>query len=206
MATGSSLERALAFSDAVFAIAMTILVLELHVPAVEPAQLPQAVLGLLPAYFAFVLSFVVVGMVWLSHHRKFAVIERFDQNLLRLNLLVLVLVASLALPTALLGEFGDSIFSAVLYAGLICAVGFAMVVLWVYACRRGLVAKGVDDALRRYVLVQSLVIPVVFLVSIPVALLAGSTACELTWAVAVPVSIVLPRLWGPADLVKKEQR
>jgi uncharacterized membrane protein len=76
VAEGTALDRTIAFSDAVFAIAMTILVLELHVPDVPPAQLPAQLLNLLPAYLTFVLSFVVVGVIWMSHHRKFCVIAR----------------------------------------------------------------------------------------------------------------------------------
>lgn len=190
LASSSSLERTIAFSDAVFAIAMTILVLELHVPQVEPDNLPRALLGLVPGYLTFALSFVVVGMIWLFHHRKFSLIRHFDQNLLRLNLLVLLLVASSALPTALLSEYGDQTISTLVYAALICAIGFLMCSLWVYAWRRRLVDTRVDLPMFRLVLVHSLTIPGAFLVSIPVALLAGPTAAEVTWALAVPASLI----------------
>lgn len=190
------MDRTSAFSDAVFAIAMTILVLELHVPQVEPAALPSALLGLIPGYLAFALSFFVVGMIWLSHHRKFSVIERFDQNLLRLNLLVLFLVGSLSLPTALLAEFGDQTISAIVYACLICAIGMVMALLWVYAWQRGLVDSRVDAGVFRRVLVQSLIIPAAFLLSIPVALLAGPTAAEITWALALPASLLFQLIPG----------
>jgi uncharacterized membrane protein len=113
VAEGTALDRTIAFSDAVFAIAMTILVLELHVPDVPPAQLPAQLLNLLPAYLTFVLSFVVVGVIWMSHHRKFGVIARFNQTLLRLNLVMLLLVVSLALPTAVLGRCGDQAIAVV---------------------------------------------------------------------------------------------
>ena len=86
VARGDALGRTVAFSDAVFAIAMTVLVLELHIPDVSGEQLPAALLELTPSYLTFVLSFVVVGIIWMSHHRKFSVIVRYDQTLLRLNL------------------------------------------------------------------------------------------------------------------------
>jgi uncharacterized membrane protein len=195
VATGTAVERTAAFSDAVFAIAMTILVLELHVPDVAEAELPSALLGLTGPYLTFTLSFAVVGMAWLSHHRKFSVIRRFDQNLLRLNLLVLLLVVSIALPTAVLGEYGDVTAAAVLYAASIVAIGLGMAALWGYAWRRRLVDERVDSGLFRLLLARTLVIPAVFLASIPVALLAGATAGELTWIVALPASF-LPRLLG----------
>ena len=189
--TGASLERVNAFSDAVFAIAMTILVLELHLPDVEPADLPQALLGLVPRYLVFALSFVVVGMIWLSHHRDFGLLERHDQNLLRLNLVLLLLVASLALPTALLGEYGDQVISAVIYACLICGIGSLMSGMWVYAWARGLIDAEVDAPVRRFILIRSLIIPTAFLISIPVAVLGGATAAELTWALALPATLLL---------------
>lgn len=193
IAEGSALERTIAFSDAVFAIAMTILVLELKVPEVEPERLPRALLGLVPGYLTFALSFLVVGIIWLSHHRKFSVIVRYDQRLLRLNLILLLLVASLALPTALLGRFGDEVVSVLLYAALISATGFLMSGLWIYAWHRGLVDDRVDEDVFRYVLAQSIPIPGVFLLSIPVALLGGATAGELAWILALPTSIAVPR-------------
>jgi uncharacterized membrane protein len=205
---GSALERTIAFSDAVFAIAMTILVLELRVPEVEPAGLPGALLGLLPAYLTFALSFVVVGVIWLSHHRKFSVIVRYDQRLLRLNLVLLLLVASSALPTAVLGRFGDEVASAVLYAALIAAIGFLMSALWLYAWHRGLVDPRVDEDVFRYVLAQSIPIPGVFLLSIPVALLAGATAGELVWILSLPISLAVPRIQDrlAARTTRKESR
>jgi TMEM175 potassium channel family protein len=190
---GSALERTIAFSDAVFAIAMTILVLELRVPEVGPAGLSAALLELVPAYLTFALSFLVVGIIWLSHHRKFSVIVRYDQRLLRINLVMLLLVASLAFPTGLLGRFGDQLVSVVLYAALISGIGFLMSVLWIYAWHRGLIDERVDEDVFRYVLTQSLPIPGVFLLSIPVALLAGPAAGESTWILALPLSIAVPR-------------
>jgi uncharacterized membrane protein len=192
VAEGSALERTIAFSDAVFAIAMTILVLELHVPQTEPGRLPAAVLALLPEYLTFALSFVVIGVIWLSHHRKFSVIARYDQTLLRLNLLLLLLVVSLGLPTAILGEYGDQPFAAALYAALISATGLVMSGIWVYAWRRRLLEPKVDAGVFRYVLAQSLPIPAVFLLSIPVAYLLGPTAAEISWSIAIPASYVIP--------------
>ena len=196
--TSASLERVNAFSDAVFAIAMTILVLELHVPDVEPVDLPSALLGLVPRYLTFALSFAVVGLIWLSHHRKFGLLERHDQTLLRLNLLLLLLVASLAVPTALLGDHGDQVISVVIYACLICGIGFLMTGMWAYAWARGFIEQQVDDAVRRLILIQSLIIPAAFLISIPVAVIGGATAGEITWALALPATFLFRLIRGRA--------
>ena len=76
------------------------------------------------------MSFAVVGVIWLSHHRKFAVITRFNPTLLRLNLLMLLLVASLALPTAVLGRYGDQPIAVVLYAAFVSSIGVVMSAMW----------------------------------------------------------------------------
>lgn len=184
-------ERLALFSDAVFAIAMTLLVIELHAPQVPEPELPGALAELVRPYLTFALSFAVIGLVWLSHHRKFRAIERCDAGLLRLNLLMLFFVASTPLPTAVLGEYGDSVIAVVVYAGTICAVGFALSAIWLYAWHAGLVSSEVDEPLFRYLLVRSFPIPGIFLLSIPVALVWGATAAELTWIAALPASWLL---------------
>lgn len=195
IAEGSSPERANAFSDAVFAIAMTLLVLEIHVPEADGGDLAASLAALVPSYLTFVLSFMVVGAIWMSHHRKFRAIERLDQPILRMNLLMLLVVASLPLPTAILGRFGDEVLSVYIYAASIAAIGFLMSATWIYAWRRGFVAASVDVTVFRYVLVQSFPIPGMFLLSIPIALVFGATAAELTWALTLPLSIIITRVY-----------
>lgn len=200
LARGDSLERATFFSDAVFAIAMTLLVIELRLPEMrdaplDAAEFDAALASLVPGYLTFLLSFVVVGMIWLSHHRKFTAIVRYDQGLLRLNLLMLLFVASLPLPTAILGEHGDQVGAVVVYALTIAGTGFALTALWLYAWHRGLIADDVDEAVFRLMLVQSFPIPGFFLLSVPVALLAGPTAAQFSWLLAIPASLLIPRVY-----------
>lgn len=195
IARGDTVERMAFFSDAVFAIAMTLLVIEIHVPDVGAAELGQALTELLPEYLTFALSFAVVGLVWLSHHRKVSAIVRHDQNLLRLNLLMLLFVASLPLPTAILGRYGDDTLPVILYAATVAATGFSLSAVWMYAWHRGLVREDVTIDVFRYVLVQSFPIPGMFLLSISVAVLAGPTAAELSWVAAIPAAFIITRLY-----------
>lgn len=191
IAQGTPPERTAAFSDAVFAIAMTLLVLELRVPEVAEADLGSALSAMVSQYLTFVLSFVVVGAVWMSHHRKFAALVGVDQAMLRLNLVMLLFVASLPLPTAVLGRYGDSAAAAVLYALTIVAIGFSLVGTWIYAWHRHLVRPDVTVEVFRYVLVQSFPIPGTFLLSVPVALVLGAGAAEALWIAAVPLSLLI---------------
>ena len=189
------MDRLVFFSDAVFAIAMTLLIVELHVPEVADADLGPALIHLVPGYLTFILSFVVVGMVWMSHHRKFRAIARYDQNLVRLNLLFLLFVASLPLPTGILGAYGNVRLGVYVYAATIVVVGFLLTMIWVYAWHRRLVAPEVTADVYRYVLVQSFPIPGIFLLSIPVNLVAGPVVAEFSWVLAVPASFIITHIY-----------
>lgn len=191
LARGPFSERIALFSDAVFAIAMTLLVIELHAPEVPDDELPSALLEMAGPYLTFALSFVVVGLVWLSHFRKMRAITVFTPNLLRLNLLMLFFVASLPLPTAILGEYGETVIAVVVYAATIVAIGVTLAAMWAYAWSAGLVRDTVDTATFRLVLVLSLPVPVVFLASIPVALIWGAEPAEWTWVLAFPLSFAV---------------
>jgi uncharacterized membrane protein len=97
-----------AFSDGVFAIAITLLALDLRVPHVEPVTasgLANAILDKWPAYFAFVLSFATILIMWINHHARMAWVQRVDGLLIFSNGLVLLMIAALAFPTALVGEY-----------------------------------------------------------------------------------------------------
>jgi uncharacterized membrane protein len=96
-------KRAEAFSDGVFAVAITLLVLELKMPGGEGALLHR-LLTIWPSYLAYVVSFLTIGIMWLNHHTMFAHIVRVNRPLLLLNLLLLLVVALVPFPTALVGE------------------------------------------------------------------------------------------------------
>jgi uncharacterized membrane protein len=195
IAGGGETERLVFFSDAVFAIAMTLLVVVLHAPEVSKEELSAALAELGPQYLSFVLSFVVIGAVWMSHHRKFRAIVGYTQALVRLNLLMLLIVASLPFSTAVLGRYGDERLSVYIYAASICLIGFALSAMWLYSWHTGLIDPAIGIDVFRYVLVQSFPIPGIFLLSIPVAALAGANVAELTWAAAIPASVVITRIY-----------
>src|ERR1041385_9184169 len=98
----SETARLEAFSDGVYAIAITLLVLDLKVPMVQDGKLASALLHQWPMYFAFLISFAFIGIMWVNHHRLFNHIRRCDNRLLFLNLLLLLGVTVVPFPTALL--------------------------------------------------------------------------------------------------------
>ena len=109
----SSFERVVFFSDAVYAIAITLLVIDLRVPDLPGDASTQAIadalLQLAPRFYAFALSFAVIGVYWLTHWRRFQLIERVNQRLVVINLLLLGSIVFIPFPTALIAEFGDSL-------------------------------------------------------------------------------------------------
>ena len=101
--TGWDKGRVDAFSDGVFAIAITILVLEIKVPS-DLRHLGRDLEHEWPAYLAYVTSFLTIGGVWIAHHRVFSRLRRIDATLVELNLLLLLFTAFLPFPTAILAE------------------------------------------------------------------------------------------------------
>lgn len=194
--SGRSLDRMVFFSDAVFAIAMTLLVLELILPAgLEPAELGIALREDLPEILAYALSFTVIGTAWMNHHRKFTVIRRYDVTLQWLNLLLLFFVALLPMPTSLLSDYGgrESPWPVVLYALVTSAVYITLNLIWRHAWHAGLIAPAVDAELYRYVLRAVRPVPVVFLFSVPVAFWNPELAVY-SWLLLVPVLPAARRL------------
>jgi len=108
VSTSRETARLEAFSDGVFAIGATILVLDLRLPAIDHVTtggLIRAVLDQWPSYFAFVLSFATILIMWINHHARMGLIERIDGLLMFANGFVLFMIATLSFPTALVGEY-----------------------------------------------------------------------------------------------------
>lgn len=182
------------FSDAVFAIAMTLLVLDLKVPQLpgdaSVAAVQEALLNQLPSFAAFALSFVLVGTTWINHHRRFQAIVAYNGTLQRLNLLVLFFVAFLPVPTALLFLPGaQSPWPPVLYALTIAGTFLSLNALWRYAWRAKLTSGVVDGPLYRLVLGGTMPVWAVFLLSVPVAF-ADPVTAMYAWILVWPLSWV----------------
>src|SRR5580704_12294281 len=130
-----------AFSDGVFAIAITLLILEIKIPAAGSGELSVQLLRQWPSYFAFVFSFAFIGIMWINHHRLFTHIKRSNNALLFLNLLLLLGVTAVPFPTAVLAQHlgqSDQRAAAMLYHGMYFAIAVFFNLLWGYANRNRL--------------------------------------------------------------------
>ena len=175
-------DRPLTLSDGVFAIAMTLLVLNFHTPIATrtDAQLANGLLAQGGTLLNYALSVVIIGRYWIAHHQMFQFIRGFDFTLAMLNTAFIGAVAFLPFPTSVLGQHAGTT-SVVFYAISICAVGVAQLAEWVYAWRfhHPNVDAIPDDAGRLFSFSIARII-VAFAVSIPVAF-ANPTAAELMW-------------------------
>lgn len=161
--SGLSFERLVFFSDAVFAIVITLLVLELKPPHLDGAHgisLNMALLALAPKFVGFVVSFLVIGLMWIEHHRIFRFIRDYDAGLLWRNLLLLMCVSFIPFPTALFSEYYWSRAAFILYAASFGAAGLAKLWVWQYASgKSGLVGAGADELTVRRISRRSLAVP-----------------------------------------------
>lgn len=184
-----------AFSDGVFAIAITLLVLEIKVPY-SGAALGGELLRLWPSYFAYAVSFIVIGAIWLNHHVIFDHIVRADHQLLLLNTLHLMFIAFLPFPTAVLANAlhnraGEAIATA-FYGGTLTVIGLLVISIWYYAAyEHRLLTENISrDEARRFGR-RLLVGPISYAIATIIALILPWLA--LTIYVAINVFFLWPR-------------
>ena len=197
--SGRTTERVVFFSDAVFAIAMTLLVVDLRVPDIDGGETSgDVIVSLLPGFLAYVISFYVIAVNWNGHHRKFRVITGFDSRLIQLNFLLLFLVAFTPFPTSLMSEYAGEVPAVVLYAAVVASLSLVQYAMWSYAWRHDLVDKVVEPDMYRYVRRNLLVVPIVFGASILIAILWDANIAMYSWLALIPLTIVVARLGGRA--------
>jgi uncharacterized membrane protein len=171
--------RIVAFSDGVFAIAITLLVLGLTIPE-HLDDLLGALLDNRQDLLAYAISFAVLARYWLAHHRFFSALERFDGTLMGLNLLYLAFIALVPFTSGVLGDYDDNTAAIVLYAINMILVSGSFQAQLVYGYRTGLVQPEARAYERRYAGPANMLVIGVFLVSIPIAFVSP-LAATLMW-------------------------
>lgn len=179
--------RIVAFTDGVFAIAITLLVLNFDIPetpGASAARVDRYVETLGGDFLAYFLTFAVVGRLWLVHHRLFATLESFDSRLMVVNLVYLSMIVLIPFPAELLGDYGDQLLPVVIYAGVLSVAATLNWVMVRHALRAGLVHPTHRERTAPWGGRGALFIPGVFVLSIPVAF-ASPLAAELMWTALV---------------------
>jgi len=179
--------RIVAFSDGVFSIAITLLVLNLGVErGLTEGQIDNALWDQRDTFFAYAISFAVIGRFWLVHHRFFAEVDAFDSRLIGLNLLYLGWVVLIPFSSELLGEYGGDTTSVVFYSVNLAVVVMLGALMGAGARRRGLMR--IDDRTHRENQIRSAYIAGIFLLSIPLAFFVPSVAPYLWLALFIDPS------------------
>lgn len=197
---GTEMGRIVYFSDAVFAIAITLLVLQIRVPAVpSPTELTPALMEMWPKYLSYLISFTVIGSFWRAHHRIFRHIRAYDEHLIHLNLLFLMCVAFLPFSASLIGEYGSQPIAFEVYAGNVAATGLFLGWTWWHATRDGRLTGGdLDPGLIRRNMKEQLSLPVIALIFVPITFFFGVTVAVYSviafLLIAFVVGRTLPRL------------
>ena len=127
-----------AFTDGVFAVAITLMVLEIHVPELKHgtnAEMREFIGGLGGPLLTYALSFATVGLIWLNHHATFAPVRRVDRTTNALNIVLLAVVCFVPFPTALLARYGPLPASTAFYGATFTAMSIAYFAVWQYAVR-----------------------------------------------------------------------
>jgi uncharacterized membrane protein len=182
---GLEFDRVAFFTDAIFAIAMTVIVVGIHVPDLAdrdvPDELRPALVDLAPEVGSFFLSFAVLGGFWLAHHRSFGRLAAVEPGFILLNLVYLAFIAFLPFPTDLLGNYGDEVLPTVIYAANVAIISALECACLARASRKGLLAQPLGPVERRWSLVGTATPAYVFAASIPIAFLLGAFAAKATW-------------------------
>ena len=194
--------RIVAYSDGVFVVAATLLVVAIDIPDIPERlvsrDLPGALDHIYGQLYSFFLSFAVIGSLWIRHHVVFGRIARWDTGFVWINMLLLAFVAVLPLPTELLGRYSAEPAPVAIYAVNIILISLTLTALHRYAERRGLVREA-EPALGRDDRIRGITIPVLFAASIPIAYLVDPEVAMWSWAVlGLAARLVIPRL-APGD-------
>ena len=193
------LERIILFSDAVFAIAITLLVLEIKVPdknllpEITDKEILKALGHLIPKFMGFIISFMLIGLYWTIHHRMFGFVTSYNRKLLVLNLVFLFFIVLMPFSTGFYSEFsGKELVEKQLKIPLTFYVlnfslaGIINYFMWRYIgnAKNKLANPPIDPVLLKFAKFRSLLVPVIFLLMIPIAWLTN-----VLFAVYIPLFI-----------------
>lgn len=197
---GKELDRLVFFSDAIFAIVMTLLVLNIEVPRIPSgevaAELPGRLLALWPEVLGYAISFLVVALFWVAHHGVFRAIEGYDRVLIWLNFFFLMFVSFIPFPASLLGEYGDQQLTVVIYAAIMATARLILAAIWWYATSgHRLVSEHLDPREIRFYHLRGLAISCLFLFSIAVSFVDVDIAVY-SWIMLFVVDFLVLRHHG----------
>ena len=185
--------RLLALSDGVIAVAITLLILDIRLPegfgSFTDAQLWDALVALKPRFFAYLLSFVVIGGFWMNHSARFNHIVKADGALLWINVLFLLTMSLVPFTTNLVAESGGTLATTI-YAGSMVVSGLSLLWIWDHARRHKLIDPKTPPEEVRRISLSAMLVSAVFAISVPLSV-AHSDLAKYFWLLMLPANFGL---------------
>ena len=185
-------DRLAAFTDAVMAVAITLLALEIDVPDLRSGredELGHELFDLLPSFLAYALAFALVGRYWVIHHRLFERLHAVDGMLITLNLAFLAVIVLMPFATELIDDYTNEPIAAAVFGGLLSVAGFLNAAMFRHVRRSQFLREGAEAPSEAV----SIGLALVFLLSVPIAFLS-TLVVHLVWASAIVVQYPLRRV------------
>ena len=190
------MEHVIAFSDAVFAFAITLMALTVDIPDLSPSltesQLVDSLLDMSSQIETYILSFFIISIFWLSYHQVFNHIRESHISMVHLNLVFLLLITLLSISTSLVITFDTYRISYLVYYSVVVATSSLLVVIWWYAMRIEAADEKLHPLFTRGLLIQLVIVPVVCVMSIAVSFVSLDVA-QYFWLAIIPLSIYYRR-------------
>jgi uncharacterized membrane protein len=186
----------ISFSDAIFAFSMTFMALSIQIPTfsgnIGDSELAVRLIQfVIPNIIHYVISFIVVGMYWISYHRIIEHIRTTNITLIWLNMVFLMFIALVGYFTGLLATYETHRIVVISFSAVIAITGFVLTLLWWYATHnRKLVDHDMDEHLIKYHLRRIYVAPLIFLTSIGISFI-NVQAAQVFWAMILPANIII---------------
>lgn len=195
------LERMILFSDAVFAIAITLLVIEIKIPEIHEAEVTDKLLlhklrELIPKFIGFLVSFLLIGQYWIVHHRMFGYVVNFNDRLIWLNIFFLLAVALMPFSTGFYSEYvlTKTMTPVIFYTANIAALGFINFFMWRYISKPGKnLTENLTQPMARFFSSRALAVPVIFIIFSFVYLYAP----KIAFWIPLLIPLILRLLFNP---------
>jgi uncharacterized membrane protein len=171
------LQRLVFFSDAVFAIAITLLTFSIKLADIPKdlvnTLLTKEIINLLPQFFIYALSFLIIGSFWMAHHKMFQYIKKYDDAFIFLNIISLMFIAAVPIPTSIMGQYIMYRQSLIFYAAYMAITSLVLGSVRFYASFKKFFE---EDTYKLYFQTRSMIATFIFLLSIPLIFIIGNYA------------------------------
>ncbi|MGG6460145.1 MAG: TMEM175 family protein [Candidatus Eiseniibacteriota bacterium] len=190
------LEHVISFSDAIFAFSITIVLLSIQVPqlptSATESDLVKELWKLQSSFESYAISFGVIGVYWVSYHKVFGKISGSHPLLTGVNLIFLFFVTLISLFTVLNINYGSFHIVFILYTVILVLTGSALALIWVVAVKTKSIEPNMSPSLRNVFLIQSIMPPVIFLISIGISFVSIDVA-QYFWLTIIPSRLIISR-------------